>query len=115
MLSEMGWSYSRTMRTFTFRWVWSAGAQGASTVASNHFEYALLFNPDWAEAHLDFGQYLLMLGDVPNGLKHLQQAAHLAPDSPLALTGWPGCWPPAPMPRCVTGRKRYSWLNVAVQ
>ena len=57
------------------------------TTATNQFAYALLFRPDWTEVHLDFGQALLRLGDAPNGLRHLQAAVRLAPDSPLALNG----------------------------
>ena len=52
---------------------------------TNQFAYALLLGPDRVEAHLDFGRVLLRLGDAPNGLRHLQEAVRLAPDSPLAL------------------------------
>lgn len=59
--------------------------KGGFVTATNQFAYALLFKPDWAEAHLNFGQALLYLGDAPNSLRHLQQAVRLAPDSPLML------------------------------
>jgi spermidine synthase len=55
------------------------------TTATNQFAYALLFAPDWMEVHLDFGLTLLRLGDAPNGLRHLQAAVRLMPDSPLAV------------------------------
>jgi tetratricopeptide (TPR) repeat protein len=55
------------------------------TMATNQFAYALLFAPDWMEVHLNFGRALLLLGDAPNGMRHLQTAVRLMPDSPLAL------------------------------
>jgi tetratricopeptide (TPR) repeat protein len=55
------------------------------TTATNQFVYALLFAPDWMEVHLDFGLTLLRLGDASNGMRHLQTAVRLMPDSPLAL------------------------------
>jgi tetratricopeptide (TPR) repeat protein len=55
------------------------------TTATNQFAYALLFAPDWMEVHLNFGRALLLLGNAPNGLRHLQAAVRLMPDSPLAL------------------------------
>jgi tetratricopeptide (TPR) repeat protein len=55
------------------------------TTATNQFAYALLFAPDWMEVHLNFGRALLLLGDAPNGMRHLQTAVRLMPDSPLAL------------------------------
>jgi tetratricopeptide (TPR) repeat protein len=59
--------------------------KGDFVAATNQFVYALLNKPDWAEVHLAFGRALLNLGDVPAGLRHFQEAARLAPDSPPAL------------------------------
>jgi tetratricopeptide (TPR) repeat protein len=55
--------------------------------ATNQFVYALLLKPAWAEAHLTFGRVLVYLGNAPYGLRHVQEAVRLAPDSPLTLNG----------------------------
>ena len=53
--------------------------------ATNQYEYALMFKPDWVEARLTYGQALLSLGDAANGLRQFQETVWLAPHSLTAL------------------------------
>ena len=112
-LPETGWLCVRPSRLhYTLGLV--LASKGDFAGATNQFAYALLLKPDWADVHLSFGRVLLYLGDAPNGLRHFQEAVRLAPVRRRRLTDWRGCWPPVPMPRCATGRKRCNSPNMPV-
>jgi tetratricopeptide (TPR) repeat protein len=53
--------------------------------AADQFAYAVSSRPAWVDARLNLGQTLLYLGDGPGGLRQLQEAVRLAPDSPVGL------------------------------
>ena len=60
--------------------------KGDFASATNQFGYALLLKPGWAEAHLTLGRVLVYLGNAPAGLRQVQEAVRLAPESPLTLS-----------------------------
>jgi len=53
--------------------------------AANQFGYALLLRPAWGEPLSKLRLALLSIAKAPDGLKHLQQAAELSPESPKLL------------------------------
>ena len=53
--------------------------------ATNQFAYACCSGRTRPKVHMNLGRTLLRLGDVPNGLRHFQEAVQLTPDSPSAL------------------------------
>lgn len=53
--------------------------------AANHFIYALLLRPDFAQARSNLREALRFIGKTPDGLKRLQEVALFAPDAPVIL------------------------------
>ncbi|HEX7516025.1 MAG TPA: tetratricopeptide repeat protein [Chthoniobacterales bacterium] len=53
--------------------------------AANHFVYALLLRPDFAQARSNFRVALRFIGKTSDGLKRLQEVASFATDAPVIL------------------------------
>jgi Flp pilus assembly protein TadD len=54
-------------------------------MAANHFVYALVLRPNFAQARSNFRVALRFIGRTPEGSKRVQEVASLAPDAPVIL------------------------------
>ena len=54
-------------------------------MAANHFVYALVLRPNFAQACSNFRVALRFIGKTPEGSKRVQEVASLAPDAPVIL------------------------------
>ncbi len=81
-------SLLRTNGTSPVLWNMLAAAQeglGKANDTKASYKKAIQLKPDYAEAHLNYGRFLLAIGDISNALTSLEQARSLTPNAPAVL------------------------------